>query len=144
MLCKSGATHNMFSDMMFFAYRKFHDKHLEVSWGDSSTSHSLGTRHLIFLGYFPRARSGRGVPLKGGTDDALLVPDCTRSLCSLPRFSAQGHTVHLNEMNPCIVLRDGKKALYLAVWSRRLSTCCCRISLHRRQLRSLVCLVKCR
>ena len=110
MLCDSGATHHMLSDMMFFAHLR--DKYLQVSWGDSSTSHSLGIGHLVFLGYFSSARSGRAAPkpciLTCGTDDALLVPDCTRSLCSLTRFSAQGRTVHLNESNPGIVLRDGK------------------------------------
>jgi len=75
MLCDSGATHHMLSDMMFFAHLR--DKYLPCI-------------------------------LTSGTDDALLVPDCTRSLCSLTHFSAQGHTVHLNESNPGIVLRDGK------------------------------------
>jgi len=110
MLCDSGATHHMLSDMMFFAHLR--DKYLQVSWGDSSPSRSLGIGHLIFLGYLSSARSGRAAPkpciLTSGTDDALLIPDCTRSLCSLTCFSAQGHTVHLNESNPGIVLRDGK------------------------------------
>jgi len=57
MLCDSGATHHMFSDVMFIDHLPVLDKHLEVSWGDSSTSRPLGIGHLIFLGYFSSACS---------------------------------------------------------------------------------------
>ena len=43
------------SDLMFCDYLR--DKHLEVSWGDSSTSRPLGIGHFIFLAYLTSARS---------------------------------------------------------------------------------------
>ena len=56
MLCDSGATHHMPSNMMFLAYLR--DKHLEVSWGDhSSTSCSRVIGHLILLVCFSSAHS---------------------------------------------------------------------------------------
>ena len=45
MLRDSGATHHMLFDMMFSAHLR--DKYLQVSWGDSSSLHSLGIGHLI-------------------------------------------------------------------------------------------------
>jgi len=54
-LCDTGATHYRRSDLMFCDYLR--DKHLEVCWGDSSTSRPLGTGHLIFLAYLTSARS---------------------------------------------------------------------------------------
>ena len=45
-LCDSGATHHRLSDLMFCDYLR--DKHLEVSWGDSSTSRPLGIGHLVY------------------------------------------------------------------------------------------------
>jgi len=58
MLCDSGTTHHMLSNMMFFACLR--DEHLEDSWDDFSTSCSLGIGHLILLGKFSSARSGLG------------------------------------------------------------------------------------
>ena len=73
--------------------------------------------------YYPSSRSGHSAPLpcvlSSGTEDALLMPDCSRSLCSLTRCSAQGHTVHLNEKHPNIILQydnDQTRALCLVAW----------------------------
>jgi len=54
-LCDSGATYHRLSDLMFCDYLR--DKHLEVSWGDFSTSRPLRIGHLIFLSYLTSARS---------------------------------------------------------------------------------------
>jgi len=50
MLCDSGATHHMLSNMMSFAY--FHDKHHDVSWSDFSTSRSLDIKASYVLELF--------------------------------------------------------------------------------------------
>ena len=64
------------------------------------------------MSYYTSSRSGRSATLPcvltSGTEDALLVPraDSSRFFCSLTRFSAQGHTVHLNEEHLGIILCD--------------------------------------
>jgi len=54
-LCDTSATYHRLSDLMFCDYLR--DKHLEVSWGNSSTSRPLGIGHLIFFAYLTSARS---------------------------------------------------------------------------------------
>ena len=46
--------------------------------------------------------------VSSGTEDALLVPDCSHNLASVPRFSQQGHDVRMNEEHPGLFLRDSK------------------------------------
>jgi len=66
------------------------------------------------MSYYTSSRSGRSATLPcvltSGTEDALLVPraDSSRFFCSLTRFSAQGHTVHLNEEHPGIILHNNE------------------------------------
>ena len=53
--CPLSLKNSWLSDLMFCDYLR--DKHLEVSWGDSSTSRPLRVGHLIFLSHLTSARS---------------------------------------------------------------------------------------
>ena len=108
LLCDSGATHHMFNHRMFLA--NIRDTHLEVSWGDSSSSRSLGLGSMIGVSYYSASINAATMPciVSSGAEDAPLVPDCSRNLASVPRFSQQGHDVRMNEEHPGLLLRDTK------------------------------------
>ena len=98
----------MFNHRMFLA--NIRDTYLEVSWGDSSLSWSLGLGPTIGMSYYSASINAATMPcvVSSRTEDALLVPDCSRNLASVPRFSQQGHDVRMNEEHPGLLLRDTK------------------------------------
>jgi len=98
----------MFNHRMFLA--NIRDTYLEVSWEDSSSSRSLGLGSMIGMRYHSVSINAATMPciVSIGTEDALLVPDCSHNLASVPRFSQQGHDVRMNEEHPGLLLRDSK------------------------------------
>jgi len=51
----------------------------EVSWGDSSSSRSLGLESMIGINHYSASINAATMPcvVFSGTEDALLVPDLT-------------------------------------------------------------------
>ena len=86
----------MFNHRMFLA--NIRDTYLEVSWGDSSSSRSLGLGSMIGMSYYSTSINAATKPciVSSGSEDAL----CSRNLASMPRFSQQGHDVRMNEEHP--------------------------------------------
>ena len=102
----------MSNHRMFLA--NIRDTYLEVSWGDSSLSWSPGLGSMIGMSYDSALINAATMPcvVSSRTEDALLVPDCSRNLASVPRFSQQGHDVRINEgcslEKRSLLLRDTK------------------------------------
>jgi hypothetical protein len=65
---------------------------------------------MIGMSYYSSSINPATMPciVSSGTEDALLVPDCSCKLASLPRSSQQGHDVRMNEEHPGLLLRDIK------------------------------------
>jgi len=65
---------------------------------------------MIGLSYYSVSINAATMPciVSSGTKDALLVPDCSRNLASVPPFSQQRHDVRMNEEHPGLLLRDSK------------------------------------
>ena len=96
----SGATHHMLSAAMFMAYLR--DSYMEISWGkEFSTSRASGEGWLVFMTFCAKNRSKpRPIIVTTGQFDTLLVHDVSRLLFASNSCSAQGHAVHLSEVNP--------------------------------------------
>jgi hypothetical protein len=78
---------------------------MQISWGkEDSYSYALGIGWLVFVTYDAKNRKNpKQILITTGQADTLLVPDVSRPLAASNRWSAQGHTPHLQECNPGLV-----------------------------------------
>ena len=102
LLVDSGATHHMVSQGFWLAYME--ESHMKVSWGkEGSYSRALGIGWMVFLTYDSKDKKPRQMLVTTGQADTLLIPDVSRPLAASNRWSAQGHTPHLEESKPGLI-----------------------------------------
>ena len=102
----TGATHHMVNMSFWLAFLV--ESYIQVAWGGvDSYSRALGIGHMVFTTYALRStlddKPPKQVLMTSGQADTLLVPDVSRPLAASNRWSAQGHTPHLQEMNPGLI-----------------------------------------
>ena len=97
------ALHHMVALALWIAYLT--DSNVKVVWGDASHSRALGIGLLVGLTYafLKDIRKAQQILFTSGQNDTLLVPDASRDLASTNRWTAQGHTPHLQETNPGLI-----------------------------------------
>ena len=106
LLVDTGATHHMVNMSFWLAYLV--ESYIQVAWGGiDSSARALGIGHMVFttyaLGSTLDDKPPKQVLMTSGQADTLLVPDVSRPLAASNRWSAQGHTPHLQEMNPGLI-----------------------------------------
>ena len=80
------------------------ESHMKVSWGkEGSYSRALGIGWMVFLTYDSKDKKPRQMLVTTGQADTLLIPDVSRPLAASNRWSAQGHTPHLEESKPGLI-----------------------------------------